>query len=346
MFDPSLTKHSRLQTLLAGTAILAASVGVFGEAQATPSAALVSQVTASAREQGQPLPGGVTAEDDDIELDEIDLAAGEDNGGIVDIRQTINAHLGGDPSVGGGVPELFLGFIAAFAFDGQLQIQPNSDLSQLRSRFLAGFINPDPVMGFHVEFENTLANDAVFVMDVASQINPFIQFLENPVVNATVVASVEDTGGAAGATADVNVSFFTEQAGFSPPTEIFTGFSFDQTIDENTPGSMTLDPSRPTLIDLEVQGFSAGVFATVSPGDTLTLDVTYGLGSDQIPLFDNQLVKDGLDLSIQAARDAFAEDDDPPAPVPLPATGLLGLAGIGALALMRRRARAFPKEIA
>lgn len=86
MFEPTLTRISGLRALATGTAMLAVSIAAFGEAHATPSAALISQVTASAREQGQPLPGGVTAEDDDIDLDEIDLVAGEDNGGIVDIR--------------------------------------------------------------------------------------------------------------------------------------------------------------------------------------------------------------------------------------------------------------------
>ncbi len=228
---------------------------------------------------------------------------------------------------------LFLGFISTFAFGGTITEDTDSLLSSTSTEFVGALINPDPLMAFHLSFHNTSAEDAILTMILASDISPELTFADNPVVNATVEATVTDLGGAPGATADVAVDFFTIESGFN----VSTGLFFNDTVTDIAPGSFAAGPTLRLSFD-PITGFQTSVLATIAPGDLLDLKVTFGIGSDDIPLVDNAFAQQALADGIAAA---IAEGVTDPDPVPLPATAALMLGGIAGLWAIggRRRAR-------
>lgn len=237
---------------------------------------------------------------------------------------------------------VFIGFFMTFGISQGQLIETDPTLSnRVTANFLAGLILPDPFMGFEVQFHNSESQDVTFNATFTSPIAPTLQFSDSPVMNATVMAEVFDTGGAAGATADFNVSFFTTQQGFSSPTSIFTGVGLGDIINEGEVSTLDRpEGSFSGVVDDEITDFTTGIFADVSPGDTLNIKFTFGLGDGDTPipapLDDNATAKQTLDDAVDAAFAAL-DGDEEPAPVPLPASGFLVLAGIGMLGAMRRR---------
>lgn len=226
---------------------------------------------------------------------------------------------------------LFLGFISTFAFSDKIIPDNQSNLSTTSTEFIAALINPDPLMAFHLSFHNTSAEDAILTMVLASDISPVLTFADNPVVNATVEATVTDLGGAQGATADVAVDFFTIEGGFN----VSTGLFFNDTVTDTAPGSFAAGPT-PRLSFDPITGFQTSVLATIAPGDLLDLKVTFGIGSDGIPLVDNAVAQQALADGMAAA---IAAGEQEPEPVPVPAAGILMLAGIAGLGALKARRR-------
>lgn len=310
------TDMQRMNHHLALAAIFAAITTFTHPAGAAPLNTTNATLTASARELGEDLPD--PNETGDGEFPDI-LALMIEDGAFIeqpDVAVEILTDL--LESQTNSPTGVFAGFIAAFAFNGQITEEDQPGLNLLAQDFLAAFLNPDPSMGYQLNFTNTLDVPAVVAVNLTSDINPPITLTENASANAFVHAEVFDTGGDPGATAEVNINFFTIEDGFG---NIATNFFFEETLTDGA--AQSLDQPETSLFVFDtITGFQTGVFATISPGDTLELRTNFNLGSDTIPLVDHLLLDTALTQGLQAVADSLVPE---PTTAVLTTTLLLGL---------------------
>ncbi len=323
MTEKGKTDMQRINHRLAIAAILAATTLSTHSTNATPLNTTNATLSASARESGEDLPDPNPTGDG--EFPDI-LALMINDGAFIEQPEVAVELLTGVLESQTNSPTgVFAGFIAAFAFNGQIQEDSQPGLNLLAQDFIAAFLNPDPSMGYQVRFTNTLNVPAVLAVNLPSDINPQITFTDGATTNAFVHAEVFDTGGDPGATADVNVDFFTIQNGVG---NVATSFFFEESLVDGVAQTLDQPATTPTFLDT-ITGFQTGVLATVSPGDTLELRTNFSLGSDSIPLVDRLVLDNALTQGVQAVANSL---------VPEPTTAAITTTLLLALITPNRRA--------